>query len=91
MNNRLSTTEFGKLAGVSNDTVIRKINNGEIKAIRVGNRYKIPESEVLKIRKEILDVISAKEKIEHAFNKADINVNAEQLDKFINILIDDIL
>lgn len=92
MDKLLSTTDFSKLCGVSNDTVIREIKNGKIKAFRVGNRYKIPESELLKFKKVVkTDINSTKEKVEIAFKKAGINASADQTAKFINTLIGDII
>ena len=43
------TTEVAEILNVSWSTVKRWVKEGKIKAIRVGHRWRIPESEVLRL------------------------------------------
>ena len=42
----LSTTELAKLLGISRISVYNKIKKGQIKAIRIGRSFAVPEEEV---------------------------------------------
>lgn len=42
----LTVSEVARLMRVSNMTVYRLIRSGSLKAVRVGNRYRIKESDV---------------------------------------------
>jgi len=46
------TKEVAAILGINQDRVLDLIRKGRIKAIKVGFRYKVPESEVLKLKKE---------------------------------------
>lgn len=47
--------ELAASLGVEYETVLRWIHSGRVAAIPVGNRYRIPESERLRLEKEALD------------------------------------
>lgn len=47
----LSPEQAGERLGMSRTTVVRAINNGELRASKVGNRHRIPLSEVDNYRK----------------------------------------
>ena len=46
----ISTCEFARIFGISNKTVINLIKQKIILAIRVGGLYRIPKSEIERIR-----------------------------------------
>jgi len=48
----LSTKEVAAILDVNPERVIVLIRKGKLKAIKVGLRYKIPQSEVLRLRRE---------------------------------------
>ncbi|GAB6101903.1 hypothetical protein JCM16138_11260 [Thermococcus atlanticus] len=45
-----NTKEVAAILGINQDRVLDLIRKGQIKAIRVGFRYKVPESEIRKIK-----------------------------------------
>ncbi|MCL2783273.1 MAG: helix-turn-helix domain-containing protein [Propionibacteriaceae bacterium] len=51
-------SEAGQLLGVSRSTVQREIASGRIKAVKHGSRYRIPESEIARLRRTIQDDIA---------------------------------
>lgn len=44
----LTVSEVARLMRVSNMTVYRLIRSGELSAVRIGNRYRLKESDVAK-------------------------------------------
>lgn len=46
-----STTEVAKIFGVANQTILRWIANGTIKAIRPAGSYRISEEEIERLMK----------------------------------------
>ena len=48
----VSTTHLAKCLNVSRQTIFRKIKENQIEAIKVGKNFKIPLSEVKRIKKE---------------------------------------
>ena len=50
--NYVSTTDLATCLNVSRQTIFRKIKDNQIAAIKVGKNFKIPLSEVKRIKKE---------------------------------------
>jgi excisionase family DNA binding protein len=50
--NYISTTDLATYLNVSRQTIFRKIKENQIEAIKVGKNFKIPLSEVKRIKKE---------------------------------------
>ena len=48
----LSTPQFAKMFGISRQYVHKMILDGKIKAIKIGNVYRIPMEEVEKVEKD---------------------------------------
>jgi len=51
----LTTFEAADILGISPSTVLRMCNNGEIKAIRPRNNYRIPDVEVERLLEPLAD------------------------------------
>ncbi|MDD7542047.1 MAG: helix-turn-helix domain-containing protein [Mobiluncus porci] len=55
----LTPAQVAQMVGVSRSTISRRISNGEIKAIKVGNRNRIPYLEFQRFWKETMgDVVT---------------------------------
>lgn len=50
----LTPEQMGHRLGVHRSTVVRRILAGEIHAVKVGNRHRVPYSEFLRCREEML-------------------------------------
>jgi len=57
----LTTTDVAKMFNTSRQNVLRWINNGRIKAERVGRSYKIEEGEAIRLRKLMNSTMGTKE------------------------------
>ncbi|MDR0591847.1 MAG: helix-turn-helix domain-containing protein [Bifidobacteriaceae bacterium] len=55
----LTPAQVGRRLGVSRSTVTRRIAKGEIHAVMVGNRHRIPYPEYQRIRRELAQRIAA--------------------------------
>lgn len=53
----LTPQQIADRLGVHRSTITRKILAGEISAVRVGNRHRVPYSEFRRFRDEILDEV----------------------------------
>lgn len=54
----LSPEQVGRRLNMHRSTVVRKILAGEIHAVKVGNRHRIPYSQFQRFRDEVLDQIA---------------------------------
>ena len=63
-----TVTQFAKRFGISRQFVWKMIKEGKLKAIKIGSIYKIPVSEVERIKKGkkiVRDIVSKWKKIEN--------------------------
>jgi len=54
----LTPEQMARRLGIHRSTITRKILAGEIRALRVGNRHRVPYSEFLRYREDMLDRIT---------------------------------
>ena len=54
----LTPEQMARRLGVHRSTITRKILAGEIRALRVGNRHRVPYSEFERYREDMLDVVA---------------------------------
>lgn len=54
----LTPEQMGHRLGVHRSTIARRILAGEIRAVKVGNRHRIPYSEFQRYREEMLDALA---------------------------------
>lgn len=54
----LSPEQVGRRLGMHRSTVVRKILAGDIAAVKVGNRHRIPYSEFQRFRDDLLDHVA---------------------------------
>jgi len=57
--NTYSPAQVGQMTGTSKSGVHRRIEDGTIKAIRVGSRWLIPETEVARYRAYMMDGLAS--------------------------------
>ncbi len=67
-NDFLSTVEVAKMLGISRVAVFKKIQNGEIKANKVGRNYVIAKEDISAVLKSVL-TDERKEEIDEAVDK----------------------
>mgnify|MGYP000948439373 CR=1 FL=1 len=54
----LTPDQMARRLGVHRSTIARKILAGEIRALKVGNRHRVPYSEFERYREDMLDVVA---------------------------------
>lgn len=54
----LTPEQMGRRLGVHRSTIARKILAGDIRAVKVGNRHRIPYSEFQRFRDDMLDTVA---------------------------------
>lgn len=54
----LTPEQVGRRMNMHRSTVVRKILAGEVRAVRVGNRHRIPYSEFQRFRDNVLDALA---------------------------------
>ncbi|MCL2804083.1 MAG: helix-turn-helix domain-containing protein [Micrococcales bacterium] len=54
----LTPAEIAERLGVSRTTISRRIASGQIKALRVGNRHRVPVAEYDRFRRELMNSVA---------------------------------